>query len=197
VLKVRTRAVDKMREGDRESEPRYDVKRRRLSTVFVFGALVFAAGMPAASAALSISAPGAKNLGSAATGSATITSQLGTVTMSNTAILGLVSGMTATVSFSDFTTAGGGQYKTIPKASFSYWSGPSTANSGISLGNITPGQLTESNAVIASVAQTAFSTASLLQLGGVSVSFNPTIVLTIPASAIAGTYTGTVTHSVA
>jgi hypothetical protein len=47
------------------------------------------------------------------------------------------------------------------------------------------------------VSRTAFSSASLLQLGSVSVSWNPTIVVNIPASAVVGTYTGTITHSVA
>jgi hypothetical protein len=187
-----------MPEGDREREVLgYDVMRRRLSTVLAFSALVFAAGMPAASAAMSISAPGGRNLGSAATGSGTLTAQLGTVTMSNTAILGLVSGMTATVSATDFTTAGGGQYKTITKASVSYWSGLPTALSGISLGSVVPGQPTALNAVNLSVPRTAFTSASLLQLGGVSVSWNPTIVINIPPSAVTGTYTGTITHSVA
>jgi hypothetical protein len=153
--------------------------------------------MPAAHAAMSISAPASVNLGSAATGSATITHQLGTVTMTNTSVLGLVSSMTATVTCTDFTTGGGGQYKTIFKSSFSYWSGLATALSGISVGGVTPGQPTALNAVSLSVSRTAFSSASLLQLGSVSVSWNPTIVVNIPASAVVGTYTGTITHSVA
>lgn len=153
--------------------------------------------MPAAHAGLSINAPANINLGSYPTGTTQISVQLGTVTMANTALLGLVSGMTSTVSFTDFTTAGGGLYKTIAKAQFSYWSGPQTASSGISLGNILPGQLTLLNAVTGAVSRVAFQTNSLLQLFGVSVSWNPTIILNIPANAVAGTYTGTITHSVA
>jgi hypothetical protein len=174
-----------------------DVTRLRRQAVLVLGALTFFAAMPAAHAGLSISAPANVNLGSAPTGSSTITAQLGTVTMTNTSILGLVASMTATVSFSDFTTAGGGTYKTIFKSSFSYWSGPATASSGISVGSILPGQLTVDNAVDLSVARTAFSTSSVLTLLTVSVSFNPTVILHIPPSAIAGAYTGTITHSIA
>jgi hypothetical protein len=165
----------------------------------MLGSLTFflGAGMPAAHAGLSISAPANVNLGSYPTGTTQISVHLGTVTMANTAILGLVSGMTSTVSFSDFTTAGGGTYKTITKGQFGYWSGPATASSGISLGNILPGQLDLLDAVLMNVPRVAFQTNSLLQLLGVSVSWNPTIVLNIPPSAVAGTYTGTITHSVA
>jgi hypothetical protein len=173
------------------------VTRLRRKAVLVLSVLAFFAGMPAAHAGLSISAPANVNVGSAPTGSTMITAQLGTVTMTNTSVLGLVSGMTATVTCTDFTTGGGGQYKTIFKSSFSYWSGLATALSGISVGSVTPGQLTALNAVSLSAPRTAFSTASLLQLGSVSVSWNPTVVLNIPASAVVGTYTGTITHSVA
>jgi hypothetical protein len=173
------------------------VRGLRRKAVLTLGALAFMVAAPAAHAAMSISAPTNFNLGSAPTGTTQITAQLGTVTMSNTALLGLVSGMTATVSFTDFTTAGGGTFKTITKGQFSYWSGPATASSGISLGNILPGQLNLLNAVNLLLPRVAFQTNSLLQLLGVSVSWRPTVILNIPPSAVAGTYTGTITHSVA
>ena len=34
-------------------------------------------------------------------------------------------------------------------------------------------------------------------LGAVEISWNPTLVVTVPASSVAGVYSGTVTHSVA
>jgi hypothetical protein len=46
-----------------------------------------------------------------------------------------------------------------------------------------------------SAAQTAFTGGSLV--GNNSASWNPTLIVTIPAAAVVGTYTGTVTHTVA
>jgi len=74
-----------------------------------------------------------------------------------------------------------------------YWSGTATTVSGT--GTFTPGQLTAASAVNLSVARTAFS---LTGGGGTnSASWNPTLSVLVPASAVAGTYTATITHSVA
>jgi hypothetical protein len=43
--------------------------------------------------------------------------------------------------------------------------------------------------------RTAFSAGSVV--GNNSVSWNPTVTINIPSAAVAGTYSGTVTHSVA
>jgi uncharacterized transporter YbjL len=51
------------------------------------------------------------------------------------------------------------------------------------------------NAVSLSAAVTAFALQAVVL--GTSTSWNPTIVVAVPVSAVAGTYTGTVTHSVA
>lgn len=149
------------------------------------------AGAPAAQAGPSISQPANASLGSAATGTSSLSAQLGTVTLSNPGLL--LSSATATVVCSNFTTGGGTSNETIPAADIFYWSGPATASSGIS--SATPGQLTAANAQTCASSITAFTVSNLV-LGG-SVSWNPTIVVQIPAAAVAGAYTGTITHSAA
>ncbi|WP_226930978.1 hypothetical protein [Parafrankia sp. CH37] len=77
----------------------------------------------------------------------------------------------------------------------SYWSGPVTATTGL-LSLTTPGQATAANAVTLSTTRTAFSavTVNILQS---TVSWNPTFIVNVPSSVVAGMYTCTVTHSVA
>lgn len=165
--------------------------RRRLTHLAAIATAAVLATPSAAGAALSISAPSSAALGSAPTGGGTRSAQLGPVTVSYS---GLVTGsFVATVSCTDFTTGGRTANETIAKASISYWSGPATASSG--LASSTPGQLTALQAVSLSTARTAFSGTGLLL--SYSASWNPTLVVAVPASAVAGTYTGTVTHSVA
>jgi hypothetical protein len=142
--------------------------------------------------ALSISAPASKALGSAATGSSTLSSQLGTTTITD-ARGALLGSWTGSVTSGDFTTGGGTANETIAKADADYWSGASTASGGI--GTFTPGQLLVANKVTLATARTAFSAASVI--GNNSVSWNPTVTINVPAAAVAGTYSGTITHSVA
>ncbi len=164
---------------------------RTLSTTIaaaIVGVIVVAGP---ASAAVSISAPTSAALGSAATGSATLSAHLGTITVTAT---GLVApSFVSTVSASNFTTGGQTANETIATSAISYWSGPATATSG--LATATPGQLTAAQAVSLSAPRTAFSGTGLLL--SISASWNPTLVVSIPATAVAGTYSGTITHSVA
>ena len=74
----------------------------------------------------------------------------------------------------------------------SYWSGAATATSGV--GTLLGSQLTSGLAVVVNAAQTAFTGGSLI--GNNSASWNPTLI-TIPSAAVVGTFTGTVTHTVA
>lgn len=145
-----------------------------------------------AAGGLSISAPASKNLGSAATNAGTLSAQLGTVTITDDrgALLGT---WTATVSSTDFTTGLATANETIAKASVSYWSGAATASTGTL--TATPGQLLAANAVTLAASRTAFSASGIV--GNNSVSFNPTVIVNIPASSVTGTYSGTITHSVA
>jgi hypothetical protein len=141
---------------------------------------------------LSISAPASKNLGSTATGSASISGQLGTTTVTD-ARGALLGSWTSTVSSGSFTTGGGTANETIPNSDVTYWSGPATASSGV--GTFTPGQPTSGNAVALGSSQTAYAASSVV--GNNSVSWNPTLTVNIPAAAVVGTYSGTITHSVA
>lgn len=145
-----------------------------------------------AAAVVAITAPTSKNLGSAATGTATITAQLGTVTVTASGIV--APSFTASVSATVFTTGGKTANETIAKSSVKYWSGPATAFSGL-LGNPTPGQVDAAHAQNLATSRTAFSGTGLAL--SISCAWNPTIIITIPASAVVGTYSGTITHSVA
>lgn len=163
---------------------------RRVGTVVGIAAVVVLTTPSLAHAALAITVPASTvNLGSVASGTSSFSQPLGAVTVTAS---GLTLSWTATVSSTDFTTGSATAPETIAKASISYWSGPVTASSGIA--TRTPGQLTSLLAESLSVTRTAFSAVSLVET---STSWNPTIVVAIPAAAVAGTYSGTVTHSVA
>lgn len=157
-------------------------------------AVVLSVGLTAspAGAAVAITAPSSKNLGSVATGTSTLSAQLGSVVVTAS---GLVApSFVASVSGTVFTTGAGGANQIIAKTSILYWSGPATATVGL-LGNATPGQASAANAVNLSIQRTAMSGTGLLL--SISTTWNPTIVINIPAAAVAGTYSGTITHSVA
>ena len=144
--------------------------------------------------ALAITVPASVSLGTAAPGG-TITAQMGTIQVTDNRAL-LAAAWTASVTTTSFTTGGATTPETVPIADVSYWSGPSTASSLPSAtGTFTPGQANAAAAVVLSVSRTAFSLAS--GVGDNSLSWNPTMVVALPAAAVAGTYTGTVTHSVA
>ncbi len=152
-------------------------------------ALVTLTAAPAG--ALAITVPATKSLGSVPTGTSSVSAQLGTVTVTAS---GLVApSFTATVSGTVFKTGAGTANETIPKTAILYWSGPATSVS--LLGGGTPGQVDAAHAQDLSVTRPAFSGTGLLL--SISASWNPTIIVNIPAAAVAGTYTGTITHSVA
>jgi hypothetical protein len=90
-------------------------------------------------------------------------------------------------------TGGGTAQETIPPAQVTYWSGPATATAGT--GTFTPGQATSAAAVSLTTPRTAFSLISGTSI--TSASWNPTLSVSVPAAAVAGTYTATITHSVA
>ena len=142
--------------------------------------------------ALSISVPASKNLGSAATGASTLSSQLGTVTVTDER--GALAGSwTATVASTDFTTGGATTDETVAKSSVTYWSGAATSTSGTAVR--VPGQATSANAQALGSSRTAFSATGVI--GNNTTAWNPTLTVNIPSAAVAGTYSGTVTHSVA
>ncbi|MGE7438812.1 hypothetical protein [Kitasatospora sp. NPDC001175] len=139
---------------------------------------------------LSISVPATAGLGTAAPGG-TLSAALGTVTVSDQRGLA-TSTWTATVSATNFTTGGATPAETITTSNASYWSGPATNTNGIV--TATPGQSSASAAQALSSPRTAFTASGN---GNNSTSWSPTVVITIPAPAVHGAYTGTVTHSVA
>jgi len=122
---------------------------------------------------------------------ASTSAQLGAVTVTD-ARAALGASWTESVSSTVFTTGGATAAETVPVASISYWSGPATATAGA--GTFTPGQATSAAAQTFVVSRTAFSWAGD---GNNSATFNPTLIVAMPASAVVGEYTGTVTHSVA
>ncbi|MFC5637813.1 hypothetical protein [Streptomyces bullii] len=93
----------------------------------------------------------------------------------------------------DLTTPGGGADRQISRSQLSYWSGPATRTSGP--GTRLPGQLTSAQAQSLNVPRTAFAKTS--GSGNNTTAWRPTLIIAIPATAVGGTYTGTVTHSVA
>jgi hypothetical protein len=131
------------------------------------------------------------NLGSVSVAAGSITAQLGTVTVNDGR--GLLNGSwTSMVSSSQLTTGGQTAAETINATSVSYWSGAATATSGV--GTLVGSELTPGAAVAINAAQTAFTGGSLI--GNNSASWNPTVITT-PSEGVVGTYTGTVTHTVA
>ncbi len=89
-------------------------------------------------------------------------------------------------------TGGATAPETIPLTQITYWSGPATATTGT--GTFTPGQASAVTAVSLTAPRTAFSLTSGTSV--TSASWNPTLAVSAPATAVAGTYTATITHSV-
>ena len=170
-----------------------------LSLLSATGLTLFAAPADAAqgvtftltAGALIVSDPTNTSLGSVGIGTATITNALGTTTVTDNrgALLGT---WTATVSASDFTTGTATADETIAKDQVDYWSGPATAFTGTAV--LLPGQATVLLKQSLSTSRTAFSATGVV--GNNSATWNPTVVVNIPSDAVAGTYSGTITHSV-
>ena len=141
--------------------------------------------------ALTVSDPANKSLGSVATGTATVSSTLGNTTVSD-ARGALLGAWTASVSSTDFTTGTATADETIAKAQVDYYSGLATATSGTAV--FVPGQATALNAEALSASRTAYSATGVV--GNNSATWVPTVVVNIPADSVAGTYSGTITHSI-
>lgn len=140
---------------------------------------------------LSITVPAAVDLGSTFPG-ASISRQLGEVSVRDRRG-GQNTVWTATVSATDFITPGGGAAGQISRGRFSYWSGQATTTTGN--GTRVPGQATSAQAQTLSVPRTAFRKTS--GNGDNTTRWRPTLIVAVPATAVGGAYSGTVTHSVA
>jgi hypothetical protein len=141
---------------------------------------------------LTVSVPGGPvSIGSGAPGN-NASGQLGSITVSDQRAV-LAATWTATASATDFQTGGGTAAETITNGDVMYWSGPATATTGN--GTFVPGQPSYASAEHLDEPYTVFSKTS--GSGNNSATWNPTLVVHIPDDAVAGTYTGTVNHSVA
>jgi|HigsolmetaAR202D_1030399.scaffolds.fasta_scaffold34826_1 hypothetical protein len=145
-----------------------------------------------ATADLVIEVPEAADLGSAFPGER-VSGQLGEVEVLDQRAA-LAATWTVTVTASDFVTGDGDVPELIiSNSNVSYWSGPAVATTG--LGTFVPGQPTADDEVSLDVPQVAFSKTS--GSGVNTATWNPTLSVDIPESAVGGLYTGQVTHSVA
>ncbi|WP_326551232.1 hypothetical protein [Micromonospora sp. NBC_01813] len=143
---------------------------------------------------LDITVPATADLGNGDAGT-TITGQLGAVTVDDTRAAADAS-WEAEVEATDFETDDGGDASEIvTPGNIDYWSGAATATTGN--GTFTPGQANAGAALPLSDVTpiTAFTHAG--GTGNNSASWNPTLEVNVPLANVAGTYTGTVTHSVA
>ncbi|MEU7852165.1 hypothetical protein [Nonomuraea sp. NPDC049141] len=142
---------------------------------------------------LKVSVPDSKLIGDGA-GGQQITAVLGPVTVTDERAA-LVATWVSSVDASagGFTTGGGTPAETIPNTDVLYWSGTASATTGT--GTFVPGQVNAAAAQSLNVSRTAYS--KVTGSGDNSCTWTPWLVINLPAQAVAGTYTGTVNHSVA
>lgn len=139
---------------------------------------------------ISVPATVALNTGTVNTGASSASGQLGAVTVTDTRGL-LSNAWTAGVTTTTFTTGTSTTSETVAQSDIAYTSGPSTATSG--LGTFVP-----TVGAPATIGATGITGASWTGLAGNdSATWDPTITFTFLSSQVAGTYTGTITHSVA
>ena len=135
--------------------------------------------VPASTVNLGSTAAGSLSYGPAALGSTTVADNRGN----------LVAVWTVTVSSTDFantTTGGSSADETVTKANVAYVSGAATNTSGT--GAFVPGATTGSGGTGAAFAS---------GIGVNSATWNPTLAFTLRSSQVTGTYSGTITQSVA
>jgi hypothetical protein len=139
------------------------------------------------SGALSVSAPASGSLSSVASGASSISANLGAVTVTDArgALAGIWS---ASAASTDFVTGTATADETIGKARVTYLAPVPTIVSGTVV-PVTGGLKTLDQS------RTVVTAASII--GNNVVSWNPTVAISLPAQAVAGTYTGTITHSIA
>src|SRR4051794_34432177 len=127
------------------------------------------------SGALSVTSPASSSLSSVAAGSATISAALGTVTVTDAR--GALAGIwTASASSTDFTTGAATANETIAKANVTYTAPLPTVVSGTVV-PVTGGPK------VLSASQNVVTAASII--GNNVVSWSPTVLVTLPAQAVA------------
>ena len=134
--------------------------------------------------ALSMTAPTAVNLGSGAPGT-TISKALGAVTVTDARAL-LSANWAATASSTDWTTGAGTPNETIPASDVGYNPGSIT----------TTGTITATGTPITLSGTPAPVVTGTAGVGDNTATWNPIISVAVPAAAVGGIYTGTLTQSV-
>jgi hypothetical protein len=170
--------------------------------LFIAGATIPAAAAPTddtvttfavAAGTLDIVAAATADLGEGAPGAA-VNGSLGAVTVTDGRAAADASWATSVTS-TDFTTGGATAPETVLATEVGYWSGPPTATTGT--GTFTPGQAT---APAATPLDNAAPLTVFVHAGGTgnnTATWAPSLVVNLPLDSQAGSYTGTVTHSVA
>jgi hypothetical protein len=136
------------------------------------------------SAALTTTAPTSVNLGSGAPGT-TISGALGAVTVTDDRAL-LSAAWTVDASATNWTTGAGTPAETIPATDVGYNPGTIT----------TTGTITDTGTPITLSGTPAPVVTATAGIGDDTSSWDPTLSVAVPASAVGGAYTGTLTQSV-
>jgi hypothetical protein len=136
------------------------------------------------SGALSMSAPVSVDLGAGAPGT-TINGNLGAVTVTDDRAL-LSASWTATAAASDWTTGAATPPETIPATDVGYDPGSIT----------TTGTITATGTPITLSGTATPVVSGTSGVGDNTASWDPALAVAVPASAVGGTYTGTLTESV-
>jgi hypothetical protein len=148
-----------------------------------------------ASGGLSISVPDGSttpvDLGTASTGAGTLSHALGNVTVTD-GRGALTATWTAAASSTNFTTGGASANETVAKASVGYWAGVGTPQLG-QIGAFVPAGTLLTPVALAG---TGSNVGQWAGTGNNTVTWNPTISFTLLPAQVAGTYSGTITHSV-
>jgi hypothetical protein len=134
---------------------------------------------------LAMTAPTAADLGSGAPGT-TISGEIGATTVTDDRAL-LSASWTATASATDFTTGTATPDETIPVTDATYAPGTIT----------TTGTITAAPSEITLDGQPQTVVTGTAGVGNNTASWDPTVAVAVPAQAVNGTYTGTLTQSVA
>ena len=181
----------------------WNMNRRLIALLVVALALTAFVGAPARAAdtgttsatltigggGLNVSVPtGTVNLGTVTPGTLAATGQLGNVTVADTR--GALDAIwTASVTSTEFAlTSATVASERIAKSAIRYSSGAGTPATTLTVGAFVP-------SVLASLETTA-TAGTWAGVGSNSVTWNPTITFTLLNSQVAGTYSGTITHSV-
>lgn len=141
---------------------------------------------------LAISAPTATDLGTFGMASATVTGELGAVTVTDTRGAP-ISSWTATVGATDFITGTGGAGEAIPASAVAYVPGAATTE-GLFTGDASLKVFAP--AAVPGLSSSGSLVGAQVSIGSNSATWSPDLVVTVPQGIVAGEYTATITHSV-